>query len=70
MVMVLALIVPVTGAQPHCGCAFERFHIADAGFCECLQFEVDLRARSRGQFAPLADGGRRKLDLFHPPTIA
>jgi len=66
--MVLALIVnldreqdaPVTGAQPHSGSTYERFHIADAGFKRMpLQFEVDLRARSRRKFTPLADGGWR-----------
>jgi hypothetical protein len=61
---------PVTGAQPHSGSTFERFHIADAGFSEYLQFEVDLRARGRRKFAPLADGGGRKLDLFRPLAIA
>jgi hypothetical protein len=72
--MVSALIVNKTRQsperKPHSGSAFERFHIADAGFSECLQFEVDLRARSRRKFAPLADGGGRKLDLFHPLAIA
>ena len=53
--------------SPH---AHARFHIADAGFSEYLQFEVDLRARSRRKFAPLADGGGRKLDLFHALAIA
>jgi hypothetical protein len=56
---------PITGAQPHSGCTFERFHIADAGFRERLQFERDLRARSSGKFALLADSGGSKLDLFH-----
>jgi hypothetical protein len=61
---------PVTGTQPHRGGAFERFHIADAGFRERLQFEVDLRTRSSGKFAPLANGGGRKLDLFQMEIIA
>jgi len=61
---------PITGAQPHSGYAFERFHVADAGFRERRQFEVDLRARSRGKFAPLAGGGGSKSDLFHIAKIA
>src|SRR5882762_11091647 len=61
---------PVTGAQPHCGYAFERFHVADASFRERGQFEVDLRTRSSAKFAPLADGGGRELNLFHGVTIA
>src|SRR5713226_7629920 len=48
---------PNTGAQPHSGCTFERFHIADAGFRKRLQFEIDLCPRSSGKFAPLADSG-------------
>jgi hypothetical protein len=72
-VIVLALIVnntPVTGAQPHSGYAFERFHIADTGFSKRRQFKVDLRARSSGKFAPLADSGGSKCDLFHIQEIA
>jgi hypothetical protein len=72
--MVLALIVNKTRQSPErnripAG-AFERFHIADAGFRERLQFEIDLRARSSGKFAPLADGGGRKLNLSHMRLIA
>jgi hypothetical protein len=51
---------PLTGAQPHSSRAFECFHIADASFRERLQFQVDLRARNSGEFAPLADGGGRR----------
>ena len=61
---------PVTGAQPHSGYAVERFHVADASFRERGQFEVDLRTRRSGKFAPLADGGGRGLNLFHGSTIA
>jgi hypothetical protein len=31
---------PVARAQPHSGCAFERFHIANATLRERLQFEA------------------------------
>jgi hypothetical protein len=61
---------PVTGAQPHSGYAFERFHVADACFRKRSQFEVDLRTRRSGKFAPLANGGGSKLNLFHGATIA
>ncbi|WP_424595283.1 hypothetical protein [Bradyrhizobium sp.] len=60
----------VAGAQPHSGDAFERFHIASAGRRERLQFEVDLRARRGRKFAPLANGRRSEVDLFHFPNIA
>jgi hypothetical protein len=56
---------PVAGAQPHSGCAFERFHIANATLRERFQFEVNLPAGSSGKFAPLADGGGCEFDLLH-----
>ena len=72
--MVLAFIVNKTRQSaernPHSGNAFKRFHIADAGFCERLQFEINLRARCSREFAPLADGSGGELDLFHGSTIA
>lgn len=52
------------------GGTFERLHIADTGFRERLQFDVDLRARCGRQFAPLPDGGGGELDLFHGLPIA
>jgi hypothetical protein len=61
---------PIAGAQTHSGCAFERLHIAVAGLRKNLQFEVDLRACGTGKFAPLADGGGSKLDLFRLTSIA
>jgi hypothetical protein len=54
-----------TGAQPHSGHAFERLHVALAGLRERRQFGINLRARSGGEFAPLARGGRSERDLFH-----
>ena len=57
-------------AQPHSVYALERLYVADAGFRERVQFELDLRTRRGGELAPLADGGRRELDLFRIPTIA
>jgi hypothetical protein len=70
MVMVLALTVnntrQFTGAQSHSGYTFECFHIADAGFRERRQFEVNLRTRRSSKFTPLADSGGRECDLFHP----
>lgn len=71
--MVLPLTVnntPVTGAQPHSGHAFERFYIANAGFRERRQFDVDLRTRDGRKFAPLAEGSGDEGDLFHRQTIA
>jgi hypothetical protein len=72
--MVLPLVVNNTrqfpGTQPHSGYAFEHFHVTDAGFRERRQFDVDLRARCGGEFAPLADGGGSERDLFHGVTIA
>ena len=72
--MVLALTVNTTRQsperQPHSSESLERVHITDASFRERFHFEIDLRARRRGQFSPLADGGRGKLDLFHESKIA
>jgi hypothetical protein len=74
--MVLPLIVNKTRQSP------ERRRIPAAplsaftsplpvsGFRKNLQFEVDLRACRTGKFAPLADGGGSKLDLFHLTSIA
>src|SRR4051812_13308068 len=58
---------PITGAQPHSDDTFERLHITSAGLRERFQFEIDLRARRRSQFPPLADSCRRELDVFHIP---
>jgi hypothetical protein len=59
---------PVADAQPHSGHTFERFHIANTGFRENRQFEIDLPARSSGKLAPLADGGGSKRNLLHIGT--
>jgi len=56
---------PVTGAQPHSDHAFKRLDVALAGLRERCQFGINLRARSGGEFAPLARGGRSERDLFH-----
>jgi hypothetical protein len=61
---------PVADPQPHGSHAFECLHITSAGFRERRQFEVDLRARGGGKFAPLAGGGGSKCDLFHIFQIA
>jgi hypothetical protein len=67
--MVLALIVNKTRQSP------ERSRIPAAPLsaftsptpvsAKRLQFETDLPACGCGKFAPLADSGGRKLDLFH-----
>jgi hypothetical protein len=44
---------PVTGTQTHSGHAVERFHVADPGFRESRQLEVDIPTRRSGKFAPL-----------------
>ena len=68
--MVLALIVNTMRQSPERkripATPLSAF-IAGAGFRERFQFEIDLRARCRRQFPPLADSGRRELDLFDAP---
>jgi hypothetical protein len=41
-----------------------------AGFRERRQFEINLRARGRGKFAPLTGGGGSERNLFHTFKIA
>jgi hypothetical protein len=61
---------PVADAQPHSGNVLECFHIAGTGFRKRLQFEIDLPTRSRGQLAPLPDGGGSECDFLHISSIA
>jgi hypothetical protein len=72
--MVSPLIVNRTRQSPERrripAAPLSAFHIAVAGLRKCLQFEVDLGACRRGQFAPLPDRGGSELDLFHLVTIA
>jgi hypothetical protein len=70
--MVLPLIVNARASHGRATVRprLERFHVADAGFRERRQFDVDLRTRSCGKLAPLANSGGSERDLFHAPIIA
>jgi hypothetical protein len=58
----------VADTQSHSGYTFECLHIAGAGFRR--QFEINLRARDGGKFAPLTRGSGSQCDLFHIFKIA
>jgi hypothetical protein len=66
-VLVLAIVSSrqSPARKPHSSHAFERLYIASAGFRQCRQLEVDLRARSDGKLVPLAGRSGSERDLSH-----
>jgi hypothetical protein len=61
---------PITRSQPHAWRTFECLDIANTGFRECFEFEIDLHANNGSDLTPLSDRSRRKLDLFHRINFA